>query len=265
MRFTILAAMAITLVGCADLRLGPPLVVDSHPFANTKSIEEYLGRSAKAGESADAKLAELTAKVDRTNDLLAELVDGQKLNNGQQCDLLDSLKSVKSSPQVPPEPPQAITRKSSAETSNPAVIRTKDGKQWLLAEFLANYYRYPVGVVGMTVDTHLRRDHGVSYAANLPLAVKEQIHAASHEYEKANNIRRSAPPAATLVSDDCPSGQCPLRSKTVTVTTPDSTRSRSSSTYVATGANQAYQSPVTQRYSWGFSSSSRCNGRRCRR
>ena len=265
MRFLILAIMAITLAGCADLHLGPPLV-ESHPFANAKSIEEYLGRSAKAGESADAKLSDLTAKVDRTNDLLAELVDGQKLNNGQQCDLLDKLNTVKASTPVPPEPPKAITRKSLGQTSNPAVIRTKDGKQWLLSEFLGSYYRYPVGVVGMTVDTHLRRDHGVSYAANLPHAIKEQLHAASHEYEKTRGIKRESPPVSSLVSDECPTGQCPLRSKTVTVTTPDSTRSRSTATYSYTEPAQAYQpqAPITQRYSWGFSSS-RCNGRRCRR
>jgi len=263
MRFLILATLAITLVGCADLRLGPPLV-ESHPFAATKSIEEFLGRSAKAGESADAKLADLAAKVERTNDLLAELVDSQKVNNGQQCDLLDELKSVKASPQVPPEPPKAITRKSSAQQQNPAVIRTKDGKQWLLSEFLASYYRYPVGVVGMTVDTHLRRDHGVSYAANLPLAVKEQLHAASHEYEKANKIPREAPKASTLVSSDCPNGQCPLQSRTVTAVTPGSTRLRSTTTYSPPAQSCQSPAPMTQRYSWNFSSS-RCNGRRCRR
>ncbi len=263
MRILIMAALACTLVGCSDLQSDPPVTVSAHPFASTKSIEEFLNRSATASESADAKLADLATKVERTNDLLAELVSSQKLSNGQQCDLLDQIKEMKTSPPVPPEPPKAITKRSAVQTPNSSFIRTKDGKQWELANFIKSYYRYPVFMRGMTVDEHLTRDHGVSYASNLPLAVKEQLHAASHEYEKINGLQRDSPRATTLVSsDNCPNGQCPLQSKTVAVVTPDSTRFQSTATYSIPVCQS--QAPATQRYSWNFSSS-RCNGRRCRR
>lgn len=245
------------LAGCADLKADAD--ESPHPFASTPSIESILSRSAVATESADAKLSDLTAKIDRTNELLAEFVSSQKLSNGQQCDLLDQIKSLKASSPIPPEPPKAVSTRSSRQ-AGPGVIRTKDGQQWNLSDFLESYYRYPVFVEGMTVDEHLQRDHGVSYDPSLSQSDKEKLHAASHEYEKSGS--RQAPRASTITGTDCQSGQCQVRSKSVTVTTPESTRSRSVSVYESQPV-QTYSAPVYG-YSWSRSSA-KCNGRRCRR
>jgi hypothetical protein len=247
-----MAILAISLAGCQAASAGLQPQQDTvHPFSQTQRIEAI-----------DANLAELNSKVDRTNDLLGQLIEQAKLSAGQQCDLLKAVAPV--STPVPPEPPRAAVMEKEVTDPNAeeGTIRTNDGKQWFLSDFIGQYYRRPWSHPG-TIDDHLADVHRVNLTEQFSTGLKEKLHAAIHEYESGS---RAAPAArASEIAQNCPNGQCPIRSKSVTVTTPDSIRSRSSAVYQSATPVQSYQYSQPTYYSTRrVYSSCRCNGRRCR-
>lgn len=262
----ILILIPFLAAGCSELKAD--VSPEPHPFAVTQPIEAILARSAVASESADAKLAELNAKVDRTNDLLQSLVDSTKTATGQQCDLLDEIKAMKAAPPVSPEPPKAsalMEKEVTDPNAEEGTIRTNDGKQWFLSDFIGQYYRRPWSHPG-TIDDHLADVHRVNLTDEFSTGLKEKLHAALHEYESGTRAKPASTPKASAIVQDCPDGQCPIRSKSVTVTTPEGTRSRSSAVYSTppSTVTQTYQQP-NRYYQWSYSSSGRCRNGRCRR
>lgn len=254
-----LCFLGLTLAGCQSAEAGRPETTPAvHPFASTERIETILS------ESSD-KLGALAEKLDRTNDLLGQLLEQQKLVAGQQCDLLNAAK-LKETP-VPPEPPKAVASRSNSPfidesllvTPDEKQITTKDGKHWSYANFVKSYYRQPAFVVGMTVDQHLTRDHGAKYDPTMSEDEKNRLHAALHGYE--SGAKPVAAPA--LPPSNCPDGSCAIRSRTVTVTTPDSSRS-SSTTIYSTPTTSSGWSVQSQPSYLRYQQRSRCNSRRCR-
>lgn len=268
-----LCLLGLTLAGCqAAEAVSPVSIPNTHPFSSTEMIDKVLLKSWANSESIDTRLSYINAKLSdmrneaaTTNDLLGQLLEQQKLVAGQQCDLLNAAK-LKETP-VPPEPPKAVLSRSNSPFIDESLlvnpsdkqITTKDGKHWNYANFIKSYYRQPAFVEGMTVDQHLTRDHGVKYDPTMSEDEKNRLHAALHGYESgAKPVATPAPPPS-----NCPDGSCAIRSRTVTVTTPDSSRS-SSTTIYSTPPTSSGWSVQSQPSYLRYQQRSRCNSRRCR-
>ena len=177
-----------------------------HPFATARPIEQVID--------------------DNHNAILARL-DSLDLKIDSLADAVDDIGPLS----TPPAPPMANSSPLYADDAEGGTITTPEG-MYDLSSFIHDWYRE--GSVGpeklnlAVVGGNLTSEE----AAKLPGAIAN-YEAATLGKQPFGNSEQLAigDPVNPGLSADCPNGQCPVRSRSVTVSTPTVQRSFTSNVY----------------------------------